>query len=242
MIHGTLDRPTFEAIEAYVLERMTPEERTAFEQRLAGDASLRAEVELERENIEAVELGGLSRMLMGIAQEERDEERMAVNWPRVLKYAAMVAAIVTGAIWWMVRTPLNERLYAEHFTPDPGLPVTMGITDDPAFADAMVAYKLGDLAEARTKWEPLLASAPTNDTLRYYIASAWLGEKNTAKAVPLLSTVANEPGSAFRDRARWYLFLAHVRDGDINAARALEMDSDPVHADRARIILEQLRD
>ncbi|MBL0036010.1 MAG: hypothetical protein IPP26_09620 [Flavobacteriales bacterium] len=63
MTQGTLDRNSFEAIEAYVLDRMHADERIRFEQRIAMDAALRAEVDLERDNIRAVELGGMSRML-----------------------------------------------------------------------------------------------------------------------------------------------------------------------------------
>lgn len=44
MNKGNLDRVTFEAIEAYVLDRMSTVERTAFEQRLANDTTLRAEL------------------------------------------------------------------------------------------------------------------------------------------------------------------------------------------------------
>jgi predicted Zn-dependent protease len=240
MKEGTLDRQTFEAIEAYVLERMSEHERAAFEQRMASDPSLQAEVQLERENIQAIELGGLSRMLKGIAQEEPMDVRGATPLTTYLKYAAMVAAIVTGTIWWMSRTPINEQLYAEYFTPDPGLPVSMGITGDPAFADAMVAYKLGDYAEARTKWATLHAKEPVNDTLRYYIASAWLAENNTARAIPLLEELVKEPGSTFRARAHWFLFLSYLRIGDTARARAMAPDKDPAYGERVRAILVEL--
>ena len=56
MSQGALDRNTFEAIEAYVLDRMDTDERTVFEQRMAMEPALREEVDLERENIRAVEL------------------------------------------------------------------------------------------------------------------------------------------------------------------------------------------
>ena len=242
MSEGALDRPTFEAIECYVLERMTADERAAFEQRLTTDRALRDEVDLERENIQAVELGGLSRALKSIAAEERMEERGTTTWRTILGYAAMIAAIVSGAIWWMTRTPLNEQLYAEHFTPDPGLPVAMGAADDPAFADAMVAYKLGEHAESRAKWASLLAKEPTNDTLRYYIASSWLAENNTGQAVPMLEILATEPGTVFHARARWYLFLAYVHDGRTAEAKALNMGNDPTYGDRARSIQTRLSD
>lgn len=242
MKQGTLDRPTFETIEAYVLERMPAEERARFERRLAEDTDLREEVELERENIQAVELGGLTRMLKGIAQEERTEEGASTRWSAILKYAAVVAAIVTGAIWWMMRPSLNEKLFADHFTPDPGLPVAMGGTNDPAFADAMVAYKLGEFAEARTKWSTLLAREPANDTLLYYIANAWLAQGEPEKAIPMFASVVGTPSSVFHDRSRWFLYLAYVRNGELAKARALDLATDPTYGERVRAIEEALGD
>lgn len=240
MSQGALDRTTFEAIEAYVLDRMSADERSAFEQRMAANAALRAEVELERENIRAVELGGIERMLKSISAEEHGSGRGGSDWSRYLKYAAAIVLLAGFSAWWMLRTPLNERLFAEHFVADPGLPVTMGIADDPAFSDAMVSYKEGKYAEARAKWMPLLQQGPQNDTLRYYIACAHLAEGDARAAITLLDGLSNEPGSAFQRRSKWFLFLAYVRTGDANKAKAIPFTDDPEHAQKARIILGHL--
>lgn len=242
MSHGALDRTTFEAIEAYVLDRMGAQERSAFEQRMAVDAALRQEMELERENIRAVELGGVSRMLKEIAQEEgtKRTERSGNGWGTSLKYAAVLAVVAIGAIWWLGRAPLNERLFAEHFVADPGLPVQMGTTGDHAFADAMVSYKEGNYAEARAKWMPLLQQDPQNDTLRFYIGSAALAEGDADAAIKQLAPLADDPGAAFHDKSRWVLFMAYLRNGSLHEAKAMGMDSDPVHGIEARAIIDAM--
>ncbi|MBK9147298.1 MAG: hypothetical protein IPM12_05680 [Flavobacteriales bacterium] len=241
MSNGALDRPTFEAIESYVLDRMDALEREAFEQRLAGDADLRAEVELERENIRAVELGGVTRMLKGIVAED-GAQASGTHWSRYLKYAAVIAVLISGAIWWSMRPSLNERLFAEHFAADPGLPVAMSATADPAFADAMVSYKEGNYAEARAKWSPLLQAEPMNDTLRYYIASAHMAEGDARAAEPMLAALANEGASVFQAKARWFLFLSYVRTGEGEKALAIPLDADTVYSERARLIKAQLQE
>lgn len=242
MSQGALDRTTFEAIEAYVLDRMSAEEHTVFEQRMASDASLRAEVELEKENIRAVELGGMRRIMGELAKEAITENKARTGGAgNMLKYAAAVAVILIGALWWMNRPVANERLFAEYFVADPGLPVAMGITDDPGFADAMVSYKEGHYAEARTKWEPMLHREPANDTLRYYMACAWLAEGDAKAALPLFDALSQEPGSAFREKAEWYLFLALLRSGDIGRAQALRFAKDYDYTLKARRIQDQLR-
>lgn len=241
MSNGALDRPTFETIEAYVLDRMSATDRAAFEQRMATDPALRSEVEMERENIHAVELGGMERMLKGIAAEEHHAPSTGMDWSRYLKYAAAIALLAGAASWWMLRTPLNERLFAEHFVADSGLPVSMGVADDPAFSDAMVSYKEGKYAEARAKWMPLLQQEPQNDTLLYYMASAHLAEGDANAAISLLDAVSNEPGSAFQRSSKWFLFLAYVRTGDAVKAGAISFADDPDHEREAQVILQQLR-
>ncbi|MBX2979836.1 MAG: hypothetical protein KF905_11115 [Flavobacteriales bacterium] len=247
MNEGTLDRKRFEAIEAYVMGRMSDDERARFEQDMATDPTLRAEVDLQRENTMAIELGGMDRLLKQVrAEQQRTSEGSGGNgWTTYLKYAAAIALLIAGALWWLDRAPQHDRLFAEHHVADPGLPVPMslpaeraGATNDAAFHDAMVAYKLGDFAEARSKWTSLLNAAPGNDTLRYYIAQAALAEGDADSAVPLFEQVAADAASVFSGKARWYLFLAHLKRGDRTAMQALHLEDDAVYGERARAILE----
>lgn len=238
MSNGALDRPTFEAIEAYVLDRMSALDRATFEQRMAADASLRAEVDLERENIRAVELGGMERLLKHIAAEEHHGSNSGADWSRYFKYAAMVAVLVGAAAWWMLRAPVNERLFAEHFVVDPGLPVAMGTTKATAFTDAMVHYKEGHYKEAVRGWQSLLARDPRNDTLHYFTGAALLADQDAQRAIEQLLPVANDPRSVFNGEARWFLFLAYVRTGDRAAAEAVDLGADTSMSERAHAILD----
>lgn len=241
MSQGALDRTRFEMIEAYVLDRLTADERSAFERELQNDVTLQKELALQRENIQAVELGGITRILRSIAQE--DTGNVPVSHPdrmRYLKYAAAIALLIVGALWWLGRDTEGERQFAAHFVPDPGLPVEMGTSDNAAFLDAMVAYKLGDLKEAETKWNALLEKDPTNDTLRFFMASAALAQGDVTSAIPLLKEVNSTNGSVFQERSRWYLFLAYVRLGEIAQAKEMDLENDPVYGERVRTITSHM--
>ena len=240
MSEGALDRNRFEAIEAYLLGSMSATERDAFAKEMASDAKLRAEVDLQRENTLAIELGGVQRLLKEVrAEHARPEMDRTAGWKTYLMYAAVVAIVLSGAFWVLTRPSANERLFAEHFTADPGLPVPMSATDKPAFHDAMVAYKLGDFAEARGKWSTLLQADPTSDTLRYYIASAALAVEDAAAAIPLFEGIVADTASAFHDKSQWYLFLAYVKAGEVENAKAVPMD-DPAFSVQASAIKAQL--
>lgn len=226
-------------MEAFLLGTMPAAERTRFEQEMAQDADLRSEVELQRENMLAVELGGMQSSLCGIMDEE---QRQVPQLWRILKYAAAAALLIAGAAWWFSRPPLNERLYAEYHVADPGLPVPMSATRDPDFQDAMVAYKLGDLEEARAKWSRLLSADPANDTLNYYIASADLSNGDVAASIPYFKAVATDSSSAFHAKARWYLFLAYLHEGRWQDMQALGLEHDPVYGERVRHIEDLIRE
>lgn len=242
MSGSPLHQTRFEAIEAYLLGTMPVAERERFELEMAGDDTLRAEVQLQRENMLAVELGGFRRSLRSMMEQDRPEERPVANgWGRYLRHAAAIALLISVAIWWTMRPDANERLFAEHFTADPGLPVPMSISHDPVFHDAMVAYKLGDYDEARTKWAPLLQARPGNDTLRYYIASAALAAGDPGPAIPLFRSVAADSTSRFQVKARWYLFLAYVRTGDHAGMDSLALDDDPAYGERVRTIRDRIK-
>lgn len=243
MSEGALDRKRFETIEAYVMGRMSADEQIRFAEELERDAVLRGEVELQRENTLAVELGGLERTLRSVRAEERSDMTVKDNGRfHYFKYAAAVALLIAGALWWMGRPSANERLFAEHYTADPGLPVVMsaGATNDHAFHDAMVAYKLEEFEEARGKWSKLLQTAPTNDTLLYYIACASLSLGDTQAAIPLFQQVTDDAGSSFRSKAAWQLFLAYVKEGDVERAMAMPLENDPTYGERVRAIKQEL--
>ena len=242
MSKGALHMDRFETIESYVLGNMSPASHERFEQELAKDADLQAEVELQRENILAVELAGVTRTLQAIRAEHRGSGTAGAgpNWTSFLKYAAMVAVLVFGVLWWLGRPAEHERLFAEYYVEDPGLPVPMSAVNDPLFQDAMVAYKLGDFAEARTKWGNLLQQEPSNDTLQFYIANAYLAEANAQAAMPLYQAVADRPASAFHAKARWNLFLAYLHEGRLNELPDTTLVNDPDHGEQVRHIRAKL--
>lgn len=234
-----LDPARFEAIDAFLLGTMPDVERDAFIQAMEQDADLRRDVETQRDNMWSVELAGFTRTLQAVAAAQTPASART-GWAPVLKYAAMLALLLAGALWWGTRPNAHERLYARYHVPDPGLPVPMSISSNPLFHDAMVAFKMGEYAEAHAKWAPLLQQQPGNDTLRYYIASALLEMDSTEKALPMLEHLAADSSSTFADKARWYLFLSYLRAGRTDQLSTVGLDEHPLYGGRVRAIKDEL--
>ncbi len=236
----TITQQQFEQLEAYILHRMEAAEKARFETMLEQDPVLRAAYEMQREHMLALELAGMEALLREMAAEPEAKRSGGPGPGRWLKYAAAVVLLLAGGVWWATRPSATERAFAEHHWPDPGLPVPMHITKDPLFQDAMVAYKLGEAKEAADKWRSILALGPANDTLIYFIAQAELQLGDAAAAGQGFAVVAADSSSVFRAKARWYLYLALLRQGDFAGMDSLQMEQDPLYGERARDIRGQL--
>lgn len=234
-----LDSTRFETIESYLLGKMPAGERRAFITAMEQDAELGREVEMQRDTMLSVELAGFTRTVQAVAASQAVAPART-GGSTFLKYAAMLALLLAGAIWWGTRPETHERLYAQYHVADPGLPVPMSISSNPGFHDAMVAFKMGEFEEARAKWAPLLQQQPLNDTLRYYTASALLEMDSTEQAIPLLEHLAADSSSRFVDKARWYLFLAYLRTGRTDQLGQVQLDEHPVYGGRVRTIKDEL--
>lgn len=216
-----IDQPTFERIEAYLLGRMDDTARTAFEQAMNADESLRDEVDLQRKLMATVEAGAF---LASNPFEEKAKVRPMFSRVKKWYMAAAVLIIAGSAAFFIWQQNQEKDLYARYFQPDPGLPVVMSSTDAYTFYDGMVSYKEGQFNDAITKWESLGRAQGYTDTLQYYMGMAHIHISKYAEATTHLQTVAENNKSAFRERATWYLALVYIKLGDkASAARWLKL-------------------
>jgi len=200
-------------IDDYLLGDLTPKEQAAFEQEMAQDDTLRQAVEEQRRLIEGIELENARRLLDEVMTSE---PRSVIKplWQRAAPYLAVAASVLLLiAGWYSLRPPRHERLYAANFEAAPGLPTTLGLSDDPAFAEGMIAYKQQQYEQALLRWQPLLTRGEVSDTLQFYLGVAHLGRGAPEPAEPLLRQVAEQSDSPFQPDAQWYLALAYLRQG-----------------------------
>jgi len=243
-INSNISQELLETIEHYYNGTMDAETLKTFEERLASDAQFGQLVEDVRSLFEGIERQALKEKLDEFHQEL--EKRNAIvpgdGKVRFLYYkkiaVAAVLVIALGSLWFFTGSA-NERLYNNHFSPDPGLPTTMGGSENFAFFDAMVDYKQKNYDTAIDKWLVLHKKNPQNDTINYFLGSAYLAKGNGKQAATYLQKTVEQPESTFKSDAHYYLGLLNLKEGNVDEAKKNLQQS---HHENAVTVLDKLKD
>jgi tetratricopeptide (TPR) repeat protein len=223
-----------EEIERFLQLEMTEEERVTFLTRIQVDPELAEHLNEMQLLYVGVQEASLQQRLDGFHEEmPRDN---TVKTPgasmfslRPLLVAASIIIVFTVSAWWLFfRTESNQSIYTDFFSPDPGLISAMTTSDNYLFDRAMIDYKTGNYEAAISAWSKMQTSQPNNDTLNYFLASAFLATEQSAKAIGYLERVTNSGSSVFVKDTYWYLALAWIREGDVTKAISwLELSDHP---------------
>lgn len=226
-----MENKDIEQLEKYLLDRMTPEERSELEQRLEREPGLQREKDHLEKTILAIEYNVLQNKLKeySIPADDHDsgkttqrrivEERQTGRRGRIINWRLIGMAASILLIGWVSYLLLNRDSFSKAdidaiFYSDPGLPTVMSKVDRYAFYDAMVDYKVGRYEEAIEKWEH--TSGVGQDTLDYYKGMAWLnmGEWKMAG-----QSLAKLPGSSpLKEKADWYFIRVYIELGEYDKA------------------------
>ena len=244
--NSNISEELLETIERYLNGTLSSHELKDFERLLDIDEDFKAQVEGVKTMLLGIEAQSLKEQLddfhkeIPITEVQKKLKSQKVRFLNYSKIAAAAAIIIAiGSIWFFSSAP-NQKLYAKHFKPDPGLPTTMSSTNNFDFYDAMVNYKHGDYDLAIEKWRLLNENQPDNDTLNYFIGAAYLANKNEAEAIPFLErATASEDDFVFLNDAYYYLGLAYLKKGNIELAKK---QLDLSNTDSAKEILSELPD
>lgn len=209
----------FEEIERYVLNQMGADEAAAFAARLSADAELQARTrELKMLSI-AIQESALESQLptfhngVNVAKVSSKPKSHILGISAKWLVAASVILLLGFSAWWgLLRETESERLFSAYYKPDPGLISAMGISENYAFDHAMIEYKTGNYKKAIKEWDSLRVIQPANDTLNYFLGSAYLGDQKLNEAVIYLQKVSKTK-SAFVNDANWFLGLALLKQG-----------------------------
>lgn len=238
-IKNNIPEQTFETIERYLLKQMTTEESANFEASLETDTTLQQQVSEVKNLIRGIEKVSLEEKMEEFHSEI--ETNTLINKKTSSFYRYAIAAVFVGAIglfFFFNQQSTNEKLFAKHFTPDPGLPTTMSTSDNYAFYEAMVFYKAQDYNTAIKKWELIKTKKPVNDTLNYFLGVANLAYGNGEIAIDYLNIAIANGKSVFSTDAKTYKALALLKVDDTEGAIAILQEVNTPKAKELLLVLK----
>lgn len=208
-----------ERIDAYLLDRMSGAERSAFEADMSRDPELVTQVDAQRRIHDAVGYRQVSNILgqLGRNAQPRPARRIIV---RMLAIAAGVVLLVCLGIVFLRQQPEEKQLFARYYEADPGMPTLMGAEQGMyVFMEGMVAYRSGKYDSALKLWAGLEDQTRFRDTLSFYRAMANIGLGKFDNAITDLEHTGRH--GEFAHKRDWYLALALVRTGQYADAKTL---------------------
>jgi predicted Zn-dependent protease len=233
-----------ELFERYLMGEMPVAEQLSLNSRLVDDDDLRKSLEEFRALFETVEEDGLRSKLEDIHQSIELEKDTTVRKLNTSKFqfnyriaASIAILLVIGGFWFFNRQNPNEKLFNDYYSPDPGLPTVMGSNDNYDFYEAMVDYKQGKYDVAIEKWKKLLSSKPENDTLNYFLGSAYLAIGNEKQSIHHLRLTSKVKSSIFANEVYLFLGMAYLKNSELELAKQNLNLSDE---DKAKELLKAL--
>ncbi|SMC41676.1 tetratricopeptide repeat protein [Cellulophaga tyrosinoxydans] len=219
-----ISQELLETIERYLKHTMEPDELATFKTKLEKDPVLKNQVDDTAMIFSGIKKAVLKNKLDVLHSDLTENKAPNKGKTKVFKLnfkSLSIAAsilILFGSFWVFNQQPSNEKLFEHYFEPDRGLETTMSQTDNYQFNDAMVDYKNLKYDLAIEKWEILLKNKPENDTLNYFLGSAYLANNKDIKAIDYFKKVVVNQQSSFTQDAYYYLGLAYLQGNNTEAA------------------------
>lgn len=214
----------FDEIEQYLSKELNEEQLLSFTKKLDSDQELRDKVHTVRLIKIGIQEDQLARDLQRFNEEMKSgaqntgNKKNIFNLKPFLLAASVLIIAALGIFLFFLNPGKEDRLYSKYYKPDSGLISSMGSSDDYIFDRAMIDYKTGEYKAAIQSWDSLLKERPENDTLEFFIASAYLAMEKYEEAITHFNKVITNTNSNFLEDANWYLGLAYLKTKNIEKA------------------------
>lgn len=209
-----------EQIQDYIEDRLAGEEKLAFEKRLETETTFKKDYVLELARHKA-----LQASLRAEAKAELKKMLGQSTPVRAIRPMWRASAIAAGILILFLAGYLlisqqksPEQLAMGYFEPYPLSNIRGETNDQQAIFDkALAPYQQGDFEKALPFLQQLHQANPSNPQLTLNLASGFMAEGQPKEAIGLLKTISGQSA----DAAEWYLALAYLQDGQLDAAKIL---------------------
>lgn len=247
-----MEAEAYHLFEKYLNNDLSRSEKEEFEKRISDDPEFAEAFQIYKEisiSLEAKENREAGEKKLRKNLEELSDEYFNINTRkkpakiislrRVLELAAASIIIVLGT-WFILNQTQSKPTYSEYA--DYGaLALTERGEDDSVKILAENLFNNEQYEEAVGILEKIHVQDPENNQIKLYLAMALIETEQYERADTLLTEI-RENESVYQYRAVWYLALSYLKQGDIEATKAVlkEIPESAAEYNKARELLDEL--
>ncbi len=177
-----------------------------------------------REEIEdCIRMSKIKEFHKGVLENEKTDSRKRgtkrLKLPVFFYSVAAILLVLIGIFWMFDSNTSGEKIFAENFKPDIGLPLKMSSISSYGFYEGMLDYKQENYEDAIVKWNVLLKTNPDNDTLNYFLGVANLALGKADESLDYLQNQDRFKGGMFEVDAAYYAALAKIKEDKLEEAK-----------------------
>ena len=189
-----------DAIEAYLEQRMSLSERTAFEQKLASDPALKAEFDTYRAAMKLLELKVVE------APPTVKNKRLGLSWWSI---AAGVLILIAVGIWAFAQSNYSDKTLVAANYQNPIFSNTLrGETGPGQYQVALADFNQGQYRQAIER-----LSGIEDEEALFLSAHSWFQLKEWEQAASIFKQLADNKINIRQESAEWFLALSYLAQG-----------------------------
>jgi tetratricopeptide (TPR) repeat protein len=245
----------YEEIENFLSNEMDEAGLASFEDEMAMNPDLAADVKLFREVDEAIgekdvmELRASLKNIRKAEENEKNREVRGIRPPktqRILWYTVAASIVLILGIASFVRNQSysNQEIYRDYYqTYKVGIFRSADNSTDNVMTDALKKFNQSNYDEALKLFNQVLADNDNNPAANFYVGVAYQEEKEYAKAIQSYAKVVKHNDNLFTEQAQWYIGLCYLqreeKDEALKVFRQIA-SGDGFYASKAKDIMKKL--
>lgn len=240
-------------IDDYILNRLSPEDRQAFELEIQQNPGLASEIQVHQ----AIQQGlaiNRHRKIKAKLKKFHQSEFSPINnllkgrWNKIhWSLWLILVALIIGLAWFIITlnpTPAPDQLYAQYYSPYSVSLQNRNSALEEELAAASLLYNQGQYEDALPALQALSTRAP--EDMRLFLATGicQMELNQYPEAIQSLNIILERKDPLLSDQARWYSAMSQLAQEDYISAKTslqpLADDPDADHHEDALVILKSL--
>ncbi|MEM1319364.1 MAG: tetratricopeptide repeat protein [Bacteroidota bacterium] len=215
-------------IEDYLDDQLSGVQRQQFEQRLAKEPELAAELKIYRkmnQHLETQVKVNKQKEWKALLAEERGKQQSAppARLRRMYYIASAAAAVLLlVAFFFLLPGPSNPDLAEAYWGESAAFFSTLTERGEaPSSPDNSQAYQLFEQGQYKSALEALRQAGPLSEVDLLLQGAAHFQLQQSDEAIRLFQQLLDDPNTLSKDEARWCLALAYLQKDQVAQARPL---------------------